>query len=70
MVLKGIVMVLKEPCVCPYFDHVAYILTYGSNGLERSQDPLLFTVWMPYLSKNGWIMQGNDLTDCLQLGIN
>ena len=30
--------------MCPYFDHVAYIFNInGSNGLQRSQDPLLFT---------------------------
>ena len=59
MVLKGIAMVLKEPYMSLFFDCMACIFDKnGSNGLERKQDPLLFTVQMPYQSKNGCFVQG------------
>ena len=43
---------------------------YGSNGLERKSRSSPFTMQMPYQSKNGCFMQGNDLSDCLWLGKN
>ena len=57
--------------MCPYFDPIACIFNLNrSNGLERNQDLLLLTVCMPYRSKNGCFVQGNDLSNYLQLDIN
>ena len=57
--------------ICPYFDCVACNFNKKrSNGLERKSRASPFAMWKLYWSKNGCFVQGNDLTDCLQLGIH
>ena len=57
--------------ICPYFDHVACNFNKNrSNGLERKSRSSPFAMWKPYQRKNGCFLQGNDLTDCLRLGIH
>ena len=57
--------------ICPYFDCVACNFNKNrSNGLERKARSSPFAMWKLYQSKNGCFVQGNDLTDCLWLGIH
>ena len=61
---------LERTIYVPYFDHVACNFNKKrSNGLEMKSRSSPFAVWVLYQSKNGCFVQGNDLTDCLWLGI-
>ena len=47
-----------------------YLIKNRSNGLEMKSKILSFCCVLAVLSKNRCILQGIDLTDCLQLGIH
>ena len=57
--------------ICPCFDHVACnLIKRGVMVLKENQDPLLLPCECRIRAKMAVFVQGNDLNDCLWLGIH